>query len=106
MVDGRGVERDALLFVARAHGVAAIGAVGAADIGEVNRHIEAYRPPEMPAREPLRLAGHLLQVVLRRGRKQCGEIFRSAILARERAFDIGRGRPFYETSDTVRRPSV
>ena len=88
LVDGCGVERDAFFFVARAHRVAAIGTVGAADVGEINRYIKANRPPEMPARESLRLSSHRFQVACRRWRQKRGEIFRSTILASERAFNI------------------
>ena len=94
-----GIQRLALNAVA--HREAAVGAVVGAQVGEIQRHVEADGIAEALTGKPLRALGQRFKIPGRRRRKQGHHVVAGQLFGRQRLFDIGGGFTVDAQADVV-----
>ena len=94
-----GIQRLALNAVA--HREAAVGAVVSAQVGEIQRHVEADGIAEALPGEALRALGQRFKVIGRGRREQGHHIIAGELFGRQRPFDVGGGFAVDAQADIV-----
>jgi len=87
-------------------GVAAVGAVGVADIGQINGGVEPDGPAEVLAGETVGHRCHLLQERQGAGGEQGRQVFRGRLLPAERPLDLVRPGPGDQFRKARLRPGI
>ena len=82
-----------LALAAGVQGVAAVEAVGVADVGEVDGGVEADGAAEVLPGEAVGRLGHVLQERHRRGRQQGRQVLRKQLLPAQGPLDVLRPGP-------------